>query len=229
MVRSGDEYDAYDLSEFSATDFVHIDFLARRERNNSAVVTSVAQGRLDTNGSGGPQIPVVLEPAATESVVVKAATGRSWTRDVICTTEDAGKSEATVPRHTHKLYTVSPYERHRSGGILSVSDLVGPAWHVLNSDHHWPWITHNPILGVKFNLTMDFVKGGHSRSPTDLMPSSLPRVKLSQWRRVLRREMTRSWKRDEYAYLFHIFVCMRVNSTSSPHHSSLFTRNWSAK
>jgi exonuclease V len=186
MVRSGDEYDAYDLSEFSATDFAHIDFLARRERNNSAavpeIVTGVAQGRIDTNGSGGPQIPVVLEPAANESVAVKAATGRSRTRDVICAAEDAGKSEATDPHHTHKhkLHTVSPYERHRSSGILSVSDLVGPAWHVLNSDHHWSWITHNPILGVKFNLTMDFVKDGHSPFPTDLMPSSLPKVKLSQ-------------------------------------------------
>jgi hypothetical protein len=179
MVHSGDEYDAYDLSEFSATDFVHIDSLARRERNDCAavpeVVTGLAQGRMDTNGSGGPQIPVVLEPAANESVVVKAASGRSWTA-----AEDAGKSEATDPHHTHKLHTGSPYERHRSSGILSVSDLVGPAWYVLNSDRHWSWITHNPISGVRFNLIMDFVKGGHSPSPTDLMPSSLPTVKSLQ-------------------------------------------------
>jgi hypothetical protein len=184
MAHSGDEYDAYDLSEFSAIDFMYIDSLSRRERNDSAavpkVVTGVAQGRIDTNGSGGPQIPVVLEPAANESVVVKAATGRNRTRDVICAAEDAGKSEATDSHHTYKLYMVSPYERHRSSGILSVSDLVGPAWYVLNSDRHWSWTNHNPISGVRFNLTMDFVKEGHSQSPTDLIPSCLPRVKLSQ-------------------------------------------------
>lgn len=184
MVRPEDEYDAYDLSEFSATDFMHIDSLARCERNDSAavpeVVTGVAQGPIDTNGSGGPQIPVVLEPAANESVVVKAATGRSWTGGVLCATEDPSKSEAPDPHHKHKPYMGSPYQRHRPSGILSVSDLVGPAWYVLNSDRHWSWKTHNPIIGVRFNMTMDFVKDGRSPSPTDLMPSSLPRVKLSQ-------------------------------------------------
>ncbi|KAH9962734.1 exonuclease V [Lactifluus volemus] len=59
-----------------------------------------------------------------------AASGRSWTA-----AEDAGKSEATDPHHTHKLHTGSPYERHRSSGILSVSDLVGPAWCEVQFDY----------------------------------------------------------------------------------------------
>jgi hypothetical protein len=140
MDDSWDEYDAYDLSEFSAADFLHIDTTARREHDPSTaapeVVTRGAQGRVDTSGSGGPQIAVVLEPVANESVVVKAAAGRSWTGDVICAAQNAdktGKSEPTDVHHIHKLDTRSPYERHRLSGTLSVSDLVGPAWYVLDS------------------------------------------------------------------------------------------------
>ena len=141
MVDSWDEYNAYDLSEFSAADFMQFDSMARREHNHNSesatgvVVTGGAQGRVDTNGSGGPRIAVALEHAANESVVLKAAEGTSWTKDIICRTQaqnanKTGNSEPTDLRHPHMLDTRSPYQRHRSNGTLSVSDLVGPAWYV---------------------------------------------------------------------------------------------------
>jgi hypothetical protein len=148
-----DSWDAYDLSEFTATDFMQIDAVALREHNHSSesatgvVVTGGAQGRVDTNGSGGPRIAVALEPAANESVVVKAAEGTSWTKDVTCATQaqnanKTGNSEPTHLRHPHKLDTRSPYETHRLNGTLSVSDLIGPAWYVPNSVcHGWSCIT----------------------------------------------------------------------------------------
>jgi len=131
-----DEFDAYDLSEFSTADFAHIDATTTREHDDDrhaattsstpVVVASDSAGarvRVDTStyGSGGPQIAVALEPAADEFVIVKVARGGSGSSgdDVVGT-----PSKAETPTH-------SPFEMHRLRGTLSVSDLVGPAWYVL--------------------------------------------------------------------------------------------------
>ncbi len=104
-------------------------------------------GRVDseTSGSGGPQIAVALERAADESVVVKVAVGGVGTGggsedsdDAVGAAQvrnadgsDGGKGKSG--RHSFKVANRrSPYEMHRSrGALMSVSDLVGPAWYVL--------------------------------------------------------------------------------------------------
>lgn len=146
MDDSWDEYDAYDLSEFSAADFVHIDNTATTTTTTSAPATprdrttaapeeeaaaaddfvvvvagGEAWGRVvvGTGGSGGlPQVAVALESAADESVVVKVAEGAGGSGGLgnVGAVEDA-------PRR-------SPFEEFRRRGTLSVSDLVGPAWYV---------------------------------------------------------------------------------------------------
>lgn len=123
-----DEYDAYDLSEFSAADFVHIDnnsTAATTRHNNRATTPEVEQVVVVTDGdwtravgtgsTGGlPQIAVEIEPATDELVVVKVAGGGSGNRDSIVIVDGASRS---------------PFEEFRSQ-TLSVSDLVGPAWYI---------------------------------------------------------------------------------------------------
>ena len=121
MDTSWDEYDAYDLSEFSAADFVHIDGntpSATTRHNNRPTAPEgeqeVVVTAIGTGGSGGlPQVVVELEPATDEPVVVKVAGGGNGSGDGI----DIGASRR------------SPFEEFRSQ-TLSVSDLVGPAWYV---------------------------------------------------------------------------------------------------
>ncbi len=127
MDTSWDEYDAYDLSEFSATDFVHIDNnptgpttrpnnrTTAPEEEEVAIVTDGAWTRdVGTGGSGGlPQVVVELELATDEPVAVKVAGGGSGTGDSIVVVDGASRR--------------SPFEEFRSR-TLSVSDLVGPAW-----------------------------------------------------------------------------------------------------
>ena len=136
MDESEGDYDAYDLSEFSAADFAHID---------SAPGCGLGRVDSETSGSGGPQIAVALERAADESVVVKVAVGgvgtgggREDSDDAVGPAEvrnadgsDGGKGKSG--RHPFKAANRrSPYEMHRSrGALMSVSDLVGPAWYVL--------------------------------------------------------------------------------------------------
>jgi exonuclease V len=129
MDTSWDEYDAYDLSEFSAADFVHIDgntTSATTRHNNRAtapeedkevVITDGDWTRaIETGGSGGlPQVALELEPATDEPVVVKVAGGGSGSGDSIVVVDGALR--------------LSPLEEFRSQ-TLSVSDLVGPAWYI---------------------------------------------------------------------------------------------------
>jgi hypothetical protein len=128
MDTSWDEYDAYDLSEFSAADFVHIDCNttgATTRHNNRATapedkVVVVTDGdwtrAVGIGGSGGlPQVAVELEPATDEPVVVKVAVGGSESGDSIEVVDGASRR--------------SPFEEFRSQ-TLSVSDLVGPAWYI---------------------------------------------------------------------------------------------------
>ena len=130
------DYDAYDLSEFSAADFAHID---------SAPGCGLGRVDSETSGSGGPQIVVALERAADESVVVKVAVGGVGTDGGSEDSDDAvgaaqvrnadgsdGGKGKSGRRSFKAANRRSPYEMHRSrGALMSVSDLVGPAWYVL--------------------------------------------------------------------------------------------------
>ncbi|KAH9033047.1 exonuclease V a 5' deoxyribonuclease-domain-containing protein [Lactarius hengduanensis] len=122
----GDEYDAYDLSEFSAADFVYIDCTTRQHEYDAT--PQGAGTRVVTSESGGPQIAVALDPAADESVIVKAAMGRSGSVEII-------QVDATRARPRYRADTRSPFEKYRSRGTLSVSDLVGPAWCEVQFDY----------------------------------------------------------------------------------------------
>ena len=132
MDSSWDEYDAYDLSEFSAADFVHIDNnttgTTTRHNNRATaplaeedkVVVVVTEGgwthSFETGGSGGlPQVAVELEPATDEPVVVKVAGSGCGGMDNIVVGDGASRR--------------SPFEEFRSQ-TLSVSDLVGPTWYI---------------------------------------------------------------------------------------------------
>jgi hypothetical protein len=119
MDTSWDEYDAYDLSEFSAADFVHIDSntTGPTTRHNSRA-TSPEEDKVvvGTGGSGGlPQVAVELEPATDEPFVVKVVEGG----------RGCGNSVVVVDGASRR----SPFEEFRSQ-TLSVSDLVGPAWYI---------------------------------------------------------------------------------------------------
>jgi hypothetical protein len=114
MDTSWDEYDAYDLSEFTASDLVHIDSNttgATTRRNDRATAPEEEQV-VGTGRFGGlPQVAVELELGTNEPVVVKVAGGGDSTVIV----------DGASPR--------SPFEEFRSQ-TLSVSDLVGPAWYI---------------------------------------------------------------------------------------------------
>ena len=145
MGNSSDDYDAYDLSEFSPADFVHIDSSARERASHGPTHPTgggveEARRRVETSGSGGPQIAVALEHAADEFVLVKVAGGDSGSKeddsDVVGATQNAdgldrGKSSrGGLCRSSDAMDSRSPYEVFRSRGTLSVSDLVRPAWYV---------------------------------------------------------------------------------------------------
>ena len=137
MDTSWDEYDAYDLSEFSAADFAHIDGNATgpktRHDNNRATAPEedqvvVATDRdwaraVGTGGSGGlPQVAVELEPATDETVVVVKVAGGGGGSE-----KGSGNGDSTVVADDTSRR--SPLEEFRSQ-TLSVSDLVGPAWYI---------------------------------------------------------------------------------------------------
>jgi hypothetical protein len=124
-------YDAYDLSEFTAADFVHIDSATREhDPDPDATGDRGASRRVEeTSGSGGPQIAVALELAADEFVVVKVG-GSGSGDDAVDAAQNEGKLDrGTLGDPFNAANSRSPYEMHRSGGYLSVSDLVRPSWY----------------------------------------------------------------------------------------------------
>ena len=146
MGHSSDDYDAYDLSEFSAADFVHIDSSTRASEHAGHGPTDDATGGMEdawrregTSGSGGPQIAVALEHAADEFVLVKVAVGGSGSEAdnsdavTVGATQNADRGKSSRGDLCHSSNATdsrSPYEAFRSYGTLSVSDLVRPAWYV---------------------------------------------------------------------------------------------------
>ena len=183
MDDDGDEYDAYNLSEFSAADFSYIDGTARQHQGQHEY-DATAQGagtRMVASTSGGPQLAVALETAADESLVVKAAVGQSGSVEILDAPQGLGAGRKAKPkdfrRSRHRVDTRSPFERYRSRGTLSVSDLVGPAWCVLITRCCCLRTIERYVLleGVKFSLTTDSVRDGPALFLKDLNLSYLPK------------------------------------------------------
>lgn len=115
---SPDEFDAYDFSEFTAEDFEHIDALVREHTPDVSTppITPVqdqqSRERRGSNGrgsgragrNGGPRVEIGLEePNSANTRRLFKGSGRR-----------------------------APFQEFRkwNGGILSVTDLVGPSWSV---------------------------------------------------------------------------------------------------
>jgi hypothetical protein len=104
MNSSGDEFDAYNFQEFTAEDLALVD------------ESIVSRGNVAADANrGGPAIAVEVEQPADQII-----SNRSLMR--------ASSSNANVLLSTRRQQ-VSPFQRYRRWNkVLSVSDLVSPAW-----------------------------------------------------------------------------------------------------
>lgn len=142
-----DEFDLYDLSEFSQEDFAVLDSLTSREhtpvtspnpqRSYTSPGAQRARGRCDSSTSnpgaalGGPRIPVEIEPAAniasmkdSSSAHTSSSLRGTGSRKVQTNNRINNRKAATLP----SIDPQSPMARYRPNQRLSVSDLVGPVW-----------------------------------------------------------------------------------------------------
>lgn len=104
-----DEFNAYDLSEFSEEDFARIDAeLERRNLENN-----------DFNSQGGPAVTIQVELPVIDVV-----------REV--SSSNVAMSSSSAEHTTLKHAERSPYQRFRRNNTLSVTDLVSPAWYELS-------------------------------------------------------------------------------------------------
>lgn len=102
MANSEDEFDEYNLGEFTEQDFAEID----------SDLLNGHQGK--KSQKGGPAVPIEIEDISDNLTLQK---GNS-------TEATAGPSR--LSRHNSER---SPFQRHRAwNGILSVTDLVSPSW-----------------------------------------------------------------------------------------------------
>ena len=97
---SPDEYEAYDLSEFSAADFAELDQLI-----SGMSRLSIPENGRQLVGNGSPAVHIGLEDSDESS--------------------KSHRPESSQDRRDMG----SPYETFRSStGVLSVTDITGPAW-----------------------------------------------------------------------------------------------------
>lgn len=108
MNTSDDEYEGYNLAEFTEEDFASIDAgILLRGLNNQSWAKA------------GPAVAIEIE-RVNEDVAAKASEGQP--------SASTSSFRSLLPRDTR-----SPFERHRYWNrILSVTDLVSPAWCVLH-------------------------------------------------------------------------------------------------
>ena len=102
MTSSGDEFDAYNFQEFTADDLASLDSI-------------LARGDITPNANmAGPAVTIEVEQPANHPIV-----NGSLTR---------APSSATglFPRRDRS----SPFQQYRWKKVISVSDLVSPAWYV---------------------------------------------------------------------------------------------------
>lgn len=102
MASSSDEYDAYNLDEFTEEEFAYIESgLLIRDTSSAQIL------------AGGPAVTIEVEQS-TDCLIVKDSSKKS-----------TSKSGARQEPH------LSPFRQFRSWKkVLSVSDLVSPAWYV---------------------------------------------------------------------------------------------------
>ncbi|CCL98155.1 uncharacterized protein FIBRA_00149 [Fibroporia radiculosa] len=114
-VAEYDEFDVYDLSEFTAEDFACIDAaLASAQPSLVSIFGNCNRNDSISDGTGGPRIEIQVEGATDNSILPKALSRhQEWSSD--------GRS---------------PFERFRKWRkVLSVTDLVGPAWCEVQFDY----------------------------------------------------------------------------------------------
>lgn len=144
-----DEFDAYDLSEFSQEDFTLLDSLTSREHTPLAspepqrpsasfeaqrAEASIGGSRRNSApgaAPGGPRIPVEIEPAANSTSIKDSSSARAGS-STSATGDQKSPSKSRVkvwkPAASPSINPQSPLARHRPSQRLSVSDLVGPVW-----------------------------------------------------------------------------------------------------
>ncbi|KAI0275271.1 exonuclease V [Gloeopeniophorella convolvens] len=131
---SDDEYDAYDLSEFSAADFTRIDAATHEHPRSPSPGADGAQSRPGAGASGGPQIAVALE-SASDVRVDKAAQDGGRSEGGLGGAGSASTQRERRDAHLRGPDTRSPFEEYRRRGTLSVTDLVGPSWCEVQFDY----------------------------------------------------------------------------------------------
>ncbi|KAH9828673.1 exonuclease V a 5' deoxyribonuclease-domain-containing protein [Rhodofomes roseus] len=116
--ETSDEFDAYDFSEFTATDFAQIDAALVGDAASVSTTTCAPNSDHNSNKPGGPAIEIRLEAElADRSTLVKAPSKE-------------------VPLRPPMRDTRSPFQRFRKWNKhFSVSDLVGPAWCEVQFDY----------------------------------------------------------------------------------------------
>lgn len=142
-----DEFDAYDLSEFSQEDFVLLDSLTSREPTpvaspdpqrryaNSGTQTSPVRtgGRHDGPASiagaalGGPRLSVEIE-LADKPASLSTRTSGSLNGKESQKAQSKSRAKSQKAAASPSIDPRSPLARHRPSQRLSVSDLVGPVW-----------------------------------------------------------------------------------------------------
>jgi hypothetical protein len=124
MNSSDDEYEGYNLAEFSQEDFANID------------ADILVRGLVNLNDApkGGPAVTIEIH-RLDEDLAGEESQGQA---------SSSTPFQHTVPDRDVKQ---SPFERHRSWNkVLSVSDLVSPAWCALYFTSMG--ITYGPFMKV---------------------------------------------------------------------------------
>jgi hypothetical protein len=105
MVSSGDEFDAYNLDEFTTEDFAFVD-------------RTIARDDIIAKTNGGPAVTVEVEQSIDLMMLKDPLIGAS--SPVL---RSLGPQQPSQP---------SPFQRFRAWRkVLSVSDLVSPAWYAM--------------------------------------------------------------------------------------------------
>lgn len=145
---SPDEFDAYDLSEFTAEDFAHIDALVAATTSTTPVVHTPTPPLPEEVLTPEPVAvgAVRSEPEGSESSPGAPGSPRGGGRGrrygggpqiqiAVERTVRANASRSLKDRRgKYPQPKRSPYEQFRSWNrLLSVTDLVGPSWYVSNA------------------------------------------------------------------------------------------------
>lgn len=136
-ISTHSEFSDYDFSEFTAAELASFDAqLDRRSPptsstnvwgGNAQVQTSAATSKSHGGTSSGPAVEIELEEPPTNHPAHLKAKGQTFAPRASSSTDPR---TAAAGHHVSPKYTAaSAFHRwRRSNQLLSVSDLVGPAW-----------------------------------------------------------------------------------------------------